>query len=77
MHMGVVRDREVVSHDGGDGGSNVAVVAVFVIALIVILAVVLYGFAWGHWFNMGGTVNVVTSPGGGGASPMPSISPSK
>jgi hypothetical protein len=73
--MGVVRDREVVSHNGGDGGSNVAVVAVFVIALIVILAVLLYGFAWGHWF--GGTVNVVTSPGGGGASALPSISPSK
>jgi hypothetical protein len=47
----------------------------FVIALIVILAVVMFGFAWGHWFNMGGTVNVVTSPGGGGT--MPSVSPSK
>jgi hypothetical protein len=73
--MGVARDREVDSHDGGDGGSNLAVVVVFVLALIVILAIVLYGFAWGHWF--GGTVNVVTSPGGGGASAMPSISPSK
>ena len=51
--------------------------AIFVIALIVILAVLVYGFAWGHWFNVGGTVNVVTSPGGGGASPLPSISPSK
>ena len=75
--MGVVRDREVVEHGGGDAGSNVAVVAIFVIALIVILALLLYGFAWGHWFNMGGTVNVVTSPGAPGASAMPSISPSK
>ncbi len=76
--MGIVRDREVVEHDGGDGGSNAAVVGIFVIALIVILAILVYGFAWGHWFNIGGTVNVVTSPGGGGgASAMPSISPSK
>lgn len=67
--MGVVRDREVVERGPDDGGSNAAVVA--------ILAILLYGFAWGHWFNFGGTVNVVTSPGGGGASPMPSISPSK
>jgi hypothetical protein len=75
--MGVVRDREVVEREGGDGGSNVAVVAIFLIALIVILAILLYGFAFAHWFNFGGTVNVVTSPGGGGASAAPSISPSK
>jgi hypothetical protein len=75
--MGVVRDREAVEHEGGDGGSNVAVVAIFVVALVVILAILVYGLAWGHWFNMGGTVNVVTSPGGGGASAMPSVSPSK
>jgi len=75
--MGVVRDREVVEHDGSDGGASVAVVGIFVIALVVILAILVYGFAWGHWFNMGGTVNVVTSPGGGAASAMPSISPSK
>jgi hypothetical protein len=76
--MGVVRDREVVEHGGGDGGSNAAVVAIFLVALIVILAILLYGFAWGHWFTFGGTVNVVTSPGsGGGASVAPSISPSK
>lgn len=75
--MGVVRDREVIEHGpGDDGGSNVAVVAIFLIALIVILAILLFGFAWGHWFNFGGTVNV-TSPGGGGASPLPSVSPSK
>jgi len=75
--MGVVRDRDVVEHDDGDGDSNAAVVAMFLIALAVILAILLYGFAFGHWLNFGGTVNVVTSPGGGGASAVPSISSSK
>jgi hypothetical protein len=60
---------------GGDGGSNAAVVAIFVIALIVIL-ILLYGFAVGHWFNFGSTVNVVTSPGQGGASATPSVAAS-
>jgi hypothetical protein len=46
-----------------------------VIALIVIL-ILLYGFAVGHWFNFGSTVNVVTSPGQGGASATPSVAAS-
>lgn len=75
--MEVVRDREVVEHDGGDGGSNLAVVAIFLMALVVILAILLYGFAWGHWLNFGGTVNVVTSPGTSGAAVAPSVSPSQ
>jgi len=76
--MGIVRDREVRQHGPGDGGgSNAAVVAIFLIALIVILVTLLYGFAWDHWFRFGGTSNVVTSVGAGGASPVPSISPSR
>ncbi len=76
--MGVGRDREMmVEQAGGHGGSNAAVAGIFVIALILMLAILVYGLAWGHWFNMGGTVNVVTSPGAPGGSAMPSISPSK
>ncbi len=48
--MGVVRDREVVEHDGGDGGSNAAVVGIFVIALIVILG------DSGVWLGLGSLV---------------------
>jgi hypothetical protein len=63
----------VHEHDDGDGGSNAAVVAIFLIALIVILAILFYGFAFAHWFGVGGeNTTIINNP----ASHAPSIAAS-
>ena len=64
----------VHEHDDSDSGSSAAVVAIFLIALIVILAILFYGFAFAHWFGVGGenTTIINSNP----ASHAPSIAPS-
>jgi hypothetical protein len=66
----------VHEHDDGDGSSNAAVVAIFLIALIVILAIVFYGFAFGHWFGAGGNTTII-NPASNAPSIAASVSPSK
>ena len=62
----------VHEHDEGEGSSNAAIVAIFLIALIVILAILFYGFAFAHWFGVGGNTTIINNP----ASHAPSIAAS-
>jgi hypothetical protein len=60
----------VVHEHDDDGGSSAAVVAIFLIALIVILAILFYGFAFAHWFGVGGVNTTIVNQS---ASSAPSI----
>ena len=63
----------VVHEHDDDGGSSAAVVAIFLIALIVLLAILFYGFAFAHWFGVGGGNTTIINQG---ASSAPSIAAS-
>jgi hypothetical protein len=52
-------------------------VAIFLIALIVILAILFYGFAYAHWFGVGGSTTIINNPASNAPSIAASVSPSK
>jgi len=68
----------VVHEHDDDGGSNAAVVAIFLIALIVVLAILFYGFAYAHWFGVGGgNTTIINNPASNAPSIAALVSPSK